>query len=132
MSASPVLVPFYRAVFAERAAGWELADALDSTLPTVAVERVREWMATVDVADLDAGEQIDLITHLEQIKSAAAAAQARLTAAFAADKVTEALGAHRAQADAAGFEPVSNEAASRRRAQEETDLVAKTTRSVGS
>lgn len=132
MSASPVVVPFYRAAFAGRAAGWELADALDGVEPAVAVERVREWMADVEPADLDAAEKVDLVAQLERIKSAAAAAQARVTAAFAAERVEDALHASRVEARAAGGDPNASEGASRRRAREEAEVAAKAVRSVGS
>ena len=132
MSASPVVVPLHRAAFAGRAAGWELADVLDSTEPNVAVARIRDWMGEVDPDGLGGPEQIDLIGELERIKSAAAAAQARLTAAFTADQVRDALEAYRAEADVTGEDPATSEAASRRRVCEEAEVAAKCVRSVGS
>lgn len=98
----------------------------------MAVERVREWMADVEPADLDAAEKVDLVAQLERIKSAAAAAQARVTAAFAAERVEDALHASRVEARAAGGDPNASEGASRRRAREEAEVAAKAVRSVGS
>lgn len=132
MSASPVVVPLHRAAFANRAPGWQLDDALDSVAPPAGIQQVRGWMASIDVGDLDASEQIDAITELEKIKSAAAAAQARLSVAFTADRVDEALAAYRAANPPVALEDDAGEAESRRRVRAETAIAAKATRSAGS
>jgi hypothetical protein len=50
---------------------------------TLRVERLIEDLALLDGADLDDPARIDLISALERVKGAAAAAQARVTVAFA-------------------------------------------------
>lgn len=132
MSASPVVVPLHRAALTARAAGWQLDDALDSAPPVLVMERVRDWMADIDVTCLEAREQIDLITELERIKSAAAATQARSTVAFTTDKVAAALDGYRAQAGPIDTDARTIDIDARRRAHEEADVVAACVRSVGS
>ncbi|MDO5697917.1 MAG: DUF222 domain-containing protein [Dermatophilus congolensis] len=132
MSASPVVVPLHRAAFDDRAVGWALDDALGSTDPNVGAQRVRAWLSELDPADLDPSEQVQLIAELERLKSAAAAAQARMTVAFTSDRVADALEHFRAEtaAETDGF--ASGARSGGRRARDETDAIATCVRSVGS
>lgn len=132
MSASPVALPFHRAALVGGVARYGVADALEEFAPEVAVAELRQWLAGIEPADLDAAEQLELVAQLERLKSAAAAVQARASAVFSADKVIDALAGYRAEADLRVEEPGTSENASRRRAREEAEVAAKATRSAGS
>lgn len=52
--------------------------------PSITVQRAADALAEVDGATLSDDDRVQLLTDLEKLKSAAAAAQARVTATFVA------------------------------------------------
>jgi len=64
------------------------------------VQRILEDLRALDGADLDDVERIELIGALERVKGVAAAAQARVTVAFADSQLAAAGGSRRDQASA--------------------------------
>lgn len=66
--------------------GWTVPPTVS---PTEVVSAFRDWLGSADVARLTSAEHIELIGLLEASKGASAALQARVTAAFVADRDAE-------------------------------------------
>ncbi len=66
-------------------------DPSAATDPDVVVAAFRAWLAGIDGADLGQGARLNVLSELERLKGASAAAQAKVTAAFARDAHEAAL-----------------------------------------